>query len=234
MTQHLRYKGSNLQEQKYIDSMRHATNTTTIHLTLLSALEATIPDLSTRKSISIHIFGAAGFESTSLPAFEELLHLLPSLSTLRISLVGLHTQPLMHPTLPCCTTCTQLGRSISLSAWRGTYHAFIDTQLHEKPDLAAAFHAGFAVDEQASWRPTIEYIARAPHHTVFTAAREFEVRGEIEVWGGLGAEFVRGAEVNRWRGLAGQLAVCGEKRNEVSYVNYWWYIVKGKMGLERY
>jgi splicing suppressor protein 51 len=46
------------------------------------------------------------------------------------------------------------------------------------------------------------------------------------VWKNLGAEFVKNAEVNKWKGMSPSLVVCGDKPNEVSYQNYWWYVVK--------
>jgi splicing suppressor protein 51 len=54
MTRDLKYLGNNLKEREYVEYMRHGTNTTSTQLTLLAALEATIPNLSTRHTISIH------------------------------------------------------------------------------------------------------------------------------------------------------------------------------------
>lgn len=129
-------------------------------------------------------------------------------------------------TLQCCTTCTEMGRTISISTWKGPYHAYVDTKFYKRPDLAAVFQSGFSVDEQADWYPTIKYLAHAPHPTVFTAARYFEIKEEMAMWKNLGAGFVKNAEVNRWKGMSPSLGVCGDKPNEVSYQNYWWYIVK--------
>ncbi|KAL5415466.1 hypothetical protein PMIN04_008536 [Paraphaeosphaeria minitans] len=119
-----------------------------------------------------------------------------------------------------------MGRSVPIIAWRGPYHAYVDAKSFGTPQLAAAFHSGFSVDEQADWYPTIEYLARAPHPTLFTAARSFEIEGEMRIWKRLSAGFVKKAEVNRWKGMSPSLAVCADKPNEVTYVNYWWYIVK--------
>lgn len=48
----------------------------------------------------------------------------------------------------------------------------------------------------------------------------------MAMWKNLGTGFVKNAEVNRWKGMSPSLGVCGDKSNEVSYQNYWWYIVK--------
>ena len=234
MNRNLKYLANDSKEREFVEYLRYGTNTTTIQLTLIAALETTTPNVSTRVSINLHIIGAAGAEFASVPAFEELLHLLPSLTTLQLSFVGLNvaedhkddtkTQNLYTP--QCCTMCTKMGRSISIATWRGPYHAYVDTELYKTPDLAAAFHSGFAVDEVADWSPTIKYLAYAPHPTLFTAARYFEIQGEMRVWKNLGARFVKNAEVNKWKGMSPSLGVCGDKPNEVSYRNYWWYIVK--------
>jgi splicing suppressor protein 51 len=234
MNRDLKYQANNPREREFVKYIRYGTNTTTIQLTLIAALEVIIPNISTRNSINLHIVGAAGAEFASVPAFEELLHLLPSLTTLQLSFVGLNvledlkddTETQKPHTLQCCNTCTKMGRSISITTWRGPYHAYIDTKLYKTPDLAAAFHSGFSVDEQADWYPTIKYLAHAPHPTLFTAARYFEIQGEMGVWKNLGAEFVKNAEVNKWKGMSPSLVVCGDKPNEVNYRNYWWYIVK--------
>jgi splicing suppressor protein 51 len=234
MNRNLKYLGNDSKEREFVEYMRCGTNTTTIQLTLIAALETIIPNVSTRDSINIHIIGAAGAEFASVPAFEELLHFLPSLTTLQLSFVGLNVvedlkddtkTPNLH-TLQCCTMCTRMGRSICITTWRGPYHAYVDTEFYKTPDLAAAFHSGFSVDELADWYPTIKHLAHAPHPTLFTAARHFEIQGEMRVWKNLRARFVKNAEVNKWKGMSPSLVVCGDKPNEVTYRNYWWYIVE--------
>jgi mitochondrial splicing suppressor protein 51 len=234
MNRDLKYLSNDPKEREFVEYIRCGTNTTTIQLTLIAALEAIIPNVSTRGSINLHIIGAAGPEFASVPAFEELLHLLPSLTALQLSFVGQNvfedptndTETQNPHTLQCCTACTKMGRTISITTWRGPYHAYVDTEFYKTPDLAAAFHSGFWVDEQADWYPTIKYLAHAPHPTLFTAARYFEIQGEMGVWKNLGTEFVKNAEVNKWKGMSPSLTVCGDKPNEVVYQNYWWYIVK--------
>jgi splicing suppressor protein 51 len=234
MNRDLRYLWNEPKEREFVDYLRCGTNTTTIQLTLIATLEAIIPNVSTRGSINIHIIGAAGVEFASVPAFEELLHLLPSLAALQLSFVGLNilegptndTKTHNPHTLQCCTACTKMGRTISITTWRGPYHAYVDSESYKIPDLAAAFHSGFSVDEQVNWYPTIKYLAHAPHPTLFTAARYFEIQGEMGVWKNLGAKFVKNPEVNKWKGMSPSLSVCGDKPNEVTYINHWWYIVK--------
>ena len=234
MNRDLKYLANDPKEREFVEYMRCGTNTITTQLTLIAALEAVIPNVSTRGSINLHIIGAAGAEFASVPAFEELLHFLPSLTALQLSFVGLNvlenlnvdTKTQNSHTLQCCITCIKMGRTISITTWRGIYHEYVDTEFYKTPDLAAAFQSGFSVDEQADWYPTIKYLAHAPYPTLFTAARYFEIQGEMGVWKNLGVEFVKNAEVNKWKGMSPSLGVCGDKPNEVSYQNHWWYIVK--------
>jgi splicing suppressor protein 51 len=236
MDRDLRCLSSDPQEREYVDYLRYGTNTTTIQITLVAALETTISSIHTRESINIHIIGSAGPESASKIAFEELLHLFPSLRTLQLTLVGLNVVDLISDTetqnpdmFQCCASCTKMGRKVLIRNWRGPYHAYINSQFYKTPDLAAAFHSGFSVDEQTDWYPTITYLAHAPHPTLFTAAREFEVQGEMRVWKALGAKFGKNAEINKWKGLSPRLTMCGDKStelNEVYYQNNWWYIVE--------
>ena len=234
MSRELRYLSNDPKEREFVNYLRCGTNTRTIQLTLIAALEAIIPNVNTRSSINLHIIGAAGAELVSLPAFEELLHLLPSLITLQLAFVGLNVtedppndKEIQNPrTLQCCPACTKMRRTISIRAWRGPYHAYLDTQFYKTPDLAAAFHSGFSVDEQGDWYPTIKYLAHPPHPTLFTACRYYEIRGEMGVWKNLGAEFAQNAEENKWRGMSPRLTACGDKPNEIIYQNHWWYIVK--------
>ncbi|ORY15315.1 hypothetical protein BCR34DRAFT_183767 [Clohesyomyces aquaticus] len=226
MNRDLRYQANDSKERQSIEYMRYGTNTTTIQLTLVAALEAIIPTISSQRSLNLHIIGAAGAEFSSAPAFEELLHLLPSLKALHISFVGPNVETQNPYPVQCCKMCTMMGRSTSIAVWRGPYHVYVDTESYQTPDLAAAFHSGFAVDEQAEWYPTIKYLANAPHPTLFTAAIYFEIEGEMGVWNYLGAGFAKNPEVNKWKGMSPSLVMCGDKPNEVCYNNYWWYIVQ--------
>ena len=110
MNRNLKYLANDSKEREFVEYLRYGTNTTTIQLTLIAALETTTPNVSTRVSINLHIIGAAGAEFASVPAFEELLHLLPSLTTLQLSFVGLNvaedlkddTKTQNLHTLQCC------------------------------------------------------------------------------------------------------------------------------------
>jgi splicing suppressor protein 51 len=153
----LKYLVNDSKEQEFVEYLRYSTNTTTIQFTLIAALETIIPNISTRVSINLHIIGAARAEFASVPVFEELLHLLLSLTTLQLSFVGLNvaedlkddTRTQNLHTLQCYTMCTKIGRSISIATWRGLYHVYIDTEFYKIPDLVVTFYSGFVVDKEA-------------------------------------------------------------------------------------
>ncbi|KAG9231697.1 hypothetical protein BJ875DRAFT_443854 [Amylocarpus encephaloides] len=156
MNRDLKYLSNDPREREFVEITRCATNMMAIQLTLIAALEAIIPNVSTRSSIKLHIIGAAAVEFNSIPAFKELSHLLPSLVVLHLSFVGLNVRgptndPESHSphTRQCCTMCTKMGRTISITSWRGPYHAYLETEFYKTPDLAAAFHSGFSVNQQS-------------------------------------------------------------------------------------
>lgn len=60
---------------------------------------------------------------------------------------------------------------------------------------------------------------------MFTSSRYFEVDLEIQIWKKLGARFVKEPEINKWKGMLPSLELRGDKPNEVSYLNHWWYII---------
>ena len=236
MNRDIRYLANDAKERQLIDYTRCSTNTMSFQMTLIAALEAALHNVSTQSSILLHIIGAARAECADLNKFEALLHLLPSLTALQVTFVGLDVPiDLIDDIgtddprkLGCCTTCREKGRSISISAWRILYHEYVSTEFFKMPDLAAAFQSGFSVAEQADWSPTINYLAAAPHPTMFTAIRNFEIQGEMHVWKELGVEFIQNAEINKWKGMSPSLAMGGDRPNEVIYRNYWWYIVKAR------
>jgi len=84
----LRCLTSDSEERKYVNYLPCGTNTTTMQVTLVSALEASILDVHNRASLNIHLIGAAAPEYSALLTFEELLHLLPSLDSLALTFVG--------------------------------------------------------------------------------------------------------------------------------------------------
>jgi mitochondrial splicing suppressor protein 51 len=157
-----------------------ARETLTMPLTILAALEDSINDLSARKTISIHLIGAAAREFGILVLFEEILHLVPSLQTLKIVLIGPNAGPSteqteQHISLDCCPPCSSRSKKRITAFYRGLYHDYVKEAHYQKPDLAVLFHSGRSQEEQESWRPTTELLVESGTLTLCTTFTHREV-----------------------------------------------------------
>ncbi|CAG8976942.1 hypothetical protein HYALB_00008853 [Hymenoscyphus albidus] len=190
--------------------MRKLTTSLALPLTILAGLEAVLPDLTTRKSISLHLIGASGQETQLFPVFSEILHQLPSLLSLKIFAVGFDLpQHLVEKykaqgeavEVACCDICVDKGCSPSLALWKAAYHDFAASNQYEKPDLAVAFQSGFSQEDRVEWMPTIKHLAQASHPTLFTCYTELEMLEETTIFKTIGANFLKQPEINKWRSL---------------------------------
>lgn len=99
-------------------ALRSATERTSIMLTIVAALEAVFPSLSTKTALNLHLIGASTVELEALMLFEELLHLLPSLKSVDCTFVGIELPTPIGAderlSLDCCEECTRAGRARSI------------------------------------------------------------------------------------------------------------------------
>lgn len=213
-----------------------ATDTMTMPLTIIAALEQSIPDLASRKRLEIHLIGATGREAQHLVLFEEFLHLLPKLETLKLVLVGPRsffgdgsTEPEREMTLECCPKCTSRGRQRKVSMRQKLYHDYAQTPRFSKPDMAVLFHSGRSQEEEESWLPTTAWLVDSGTLTLCTTYNNREATEEVDELDQLGVKFIKRPEVNPWRSLVPYpefLAV--EEDDQFYYMNNYWYIFKGK------
>jgi splicing suppressor protein 51 len=223
------------QAHEVLGLMRYATNTGTMALTIIAALEYSFPDIEERTSLKIHLVGAMLREFQGGSILEEILHLLPSLKRLELIFIGLEipkrTASEMGARidqLECCPSCTSAGRTRSYGMFLGTYHDYVKTNHYEKPNLAVAFHTGFSQSMTAEWRPTIDLLSKAQYPTLFTTYNKNEMEEETTILNELRANFIQKAEVNKWKGMCPIFEVIEEKEDSVYYPNYYWYIVGPK------
>jgi splicing suppressor protein 51 len=209
--------------------LRYGTRATTIPLTILAALERLFPDLSIRTSINLHLIGADSWELERLMVFEEILHLLPSLKKLHLTLIGLaipeksvSEDVLM---LGCCLSCSSRDRTRSVFLFRGPYHDFVNTKHYEQPDLAVAFNTGFSQEAREDWIPTISHLSNTQHPTLFTTYNKEEMREETTIFSRIGAKFVHEGEINQWKTACPILEPMGSVENNVYYSNQYCYII---------
>jgi splicing suppressor protein 51 len=211
-----------------------ATETSTMLLTILAALEDSLGDLATRQTILIHLIGANGKESANLMLFEEILHLVPPLQTFKVILIGpdlfvaaeKNTKP--EHSLESCPTCSSRGKKRALGLYGGLYHNYVKEPRYQKPDLAVLFHSGRSQDQQESWRPTTKFLVESDTLTVCTTLTHREAREEVAELDTLGARFVRELEVNKWKGLVPKPQLLEGEEHSVYYYNYYRYIFQGR------
>jgi splicing suppressor protein 51 len=148
-------------------------------LTALFALEHLREDISTVSSITLHFIGASMQELTALTKYEELLHLLPSLKSLHIVLIGnelsktehlktissFQIQGVDHKII--CPSCQKLDRNFDVTMFSGAYHDFAADGSYKPPTLAIACNCGVhdTLEKDASlgsnsaqWQPTLELL----------------------------------------------------------------------------
>jgi splicing suppressor protein 51 len=225
----LTYTSKDPMEIGPVGYLRYGSLSTTMPLTIFAALERLFPDLGTRTSISLHLIGANEREITRLMVFEELLHLLPSLKVLHITLVGLEIPDASADEgsilLECCQSCASTARTRSVMFYRGVYHDFIRTKHYERPDLAVVFQSGFSQESTEAWMPTIRHLAAGLHPTLFTTYNREEMVQETVILECLGAKFLQKGEVNQWKGLFPIMEPMGTQDGNVYYFNQYCYIV---------
>lgn len=210
-----------------------ATEVLTMPLAILAALEDSSNDLSTRKTISIHLIGARGKEFQNLMLFEEILHLVPSLQTLKIVLVGPNSASAAEETtneigLESCPACTSCGRKRIVVLYRGLYHDYVEESRYQKPDLAVLFHSGRSQAEEESWYPTTKFLVESGTLTLCTTYTHREAQEEVAELDRLGARFLRQSEVNKWKSLVPIPELLESGEHAMYYHNYYRYIFQGR------
>lgn len=213
--------------------LKLASDSVSSVLTALAALELTIPDLSQRERLTIHMLGGTARELMVLRLNEEFLHLLPKLQLVTVGYIGpdIPSASGKSPLLPseCCQYCTAAGRKRHIFLRRSLYHECDEASLFPEfpPDLIMACNSGHADEETESWRPTLERILERNIPALFTTFNEAEAVDEQSVLRRMGARFIQDCGKNRWHGLVPKIENFGA-RYEVFYNNYFTYIVKGK------
>ncbi|KAL8639375.1 MAG: hypothetical protein Q9226_008878, partial [Calogaya cf. arnoldii] len=100
----------------------HASKAGSTVMTILRALEYTIPDLATRSALVIHIIGAAEDELSIVDLNEDLLHHCPNLTKLMIGYwgPGVHKNSIEDARL--CGECEKNGRFLTMAYVQDFYH----------------------------------------------------------------------------------------------------------------
>ncbi|MCJ1476638.1 hypothetical protein MMC13_005306 [Lambiella insularis] len=228
---------SSTQATEYWMHLRFATETSTMPLTILSALEDCLSDLAHRESLLVHVLGANLREAMNMVVFEELLHILPALRHLHFVLIGPDSLLPLEQTrgsgnsivYECCPNCISEGCTRSSSGFTGLYHNYGKTAQYQKPDLAVLFHSGRSQDQIESWAPTTRFLVDSETLTLCTSQVLREATEEVQELQKLRANIVKRPEINKWQSLIPQLELISPVEHDVHYLNYYRYIFQGKV-----
>ena len=214
-----------------------ATDGLTMPLTILAALEESVPDVLSAETLTLHIVGAAGKEFQSLKLYEEILHLLPAVRHLKMVLAGPespgasagqtgdHGQDIE---LDCCSTCTAAGRRRTVTSFQGGYHEYAARPAYTQPDLAVLFHSGRSQANVEEWQPTTRFLVESGTRTLCTTYTAREANEEVTELDQLNAHFIVRPGVNKWKGLAPLPELIDGLEHTAYYNNFYRYIFQGK------
>ncbi|KAJ6602426.1 hypothetical protein DFH09DRAFT_899920, partial [Mycena vulgaris] len=211
-----------------------ATDSASIPLTLLHALEIAIPTLQTRSTLCIHIVAADERELMSKGMLEEILHYLPKLKSVTVVYVGPNVYPADEPNLA-CSACQRAGRRRIAIRSSSTYtirlyHKFATTPTYRAnpPDLVAGFNTGMGEVETAGWKASMAVVLDSAVPAVFTTYTMYEAINDTNMLRGVGAFFLKNVEKNSWRGGIPMIQERFEEWGADHYVNNYWFMVRGR------
>ncbi|KAF9468454.1 hypothetical protein BDZ94DRAFT_1246823 [Collybia nuda] len=182
--------------------IRAASKFLSMSMTILWALEnLNQDDAWTRQdTLTIHILGAYQIEIMNAQTFEEILHRLPEVKTLKFVLcgpelthIGITSQNRGRIVgMETCSNCKTSGRKRLHQHFNMEYHTYATSLGHKfiKPDLAVAFNSGCSQEAVSSWKDTISFLVKNKITSVFTAYNREEAEEEAQIMRQAGAKLV--------------------------------------------
>ncbi|KIK50983.1 hypothetical protein GYMLUDRAFT_89161 [Collybiopsis luxurians FD-317 M1] len=194
---------------------RASTEELSYPMSILYALQNLNPDdeWTKKDTLSIHLLGASvAKEATFVEVFEEILHRLPQVKTLKLLLCNpdLKHMPQAYKEDQLdgdvCRDCKSRGREWIFEFAPETYHEHVRKQKSKvgkgftKPDLAIAFNSGISfVHLTESWKATVNVLVNEQILTAFTAFSKMEAEADILVIRQTGANMLPlGPRKNPW------------------------------------
>jgi splicing suppressor protein 51 len=171
----------------------HSTGALSRPLTALLALRAAhgATWLATATALTLHLVGATQeFEVQQLQAYEELLHLIPSLRRLDLVFIGPEvgfperelrdvTQRIAFDSLGCCPGCEARGAQRRMGVRVATYERVLaGCAANPPPDLVVAFQAGFS-ELADGWRDAMTRVLSSGWPLLVTSYAEDEARIDL-------------------------------------------------------
>ena len=115
------------------------TNLLTGPLTVLDIGHNLVPDLSTKKDLTVHFAGASYFEMVAMLKWKYLAHRLPALDRLDYAFAGPELEQGGRKkgmsSIDSCPECQELGKSISYREFTGLYQDFSNSEGFSQPDI---------------------------------------------------------------------------------------------------
>jgi splicing suppressor protein 51 len=212
-----------------------STESQSLPFTIIAALEASVPDITSRTSLEIHLVAAANREYAARGMTEEIIHHFPSLKQLRLHLVGPELLQLAHrqqdPSFNyACSGCQTRGciRTWELHAME--YHGFLAADRTRRPDLIVGLNTGWTEVATDSWSATLQKICAMKVPTLFTAYSREEAQKESLLLTMRGVDFIVEVQENKWRGVIPTVNK-GIRNNHNTlglYNSYYWYVFQGR------
>ncbi|KAJ7474413.1 hypothetical protein B0H11DRAFT_2035296 [Mycena galericulata] len=204
--------------------IRAASDDLSMIMTILYGLEklnGSDVEWTRKHTLTIHIIGAARPEvdrATHPQGFEEILHRLPQVKTLKLVLCGPNIPGDLAQTIFDCQVC-RARRAVVKRIHEfavDTYHGYVASKgsQFEKPDLCIAFNSGAAQISQETWPATFKILVEREIPTLFTSYTRHEAEGEAALLRASGATLhpELGPAKNPWGSLnvhAGTATVYG-------------------------
>ncbi|KZV62957.1 hypothetical protein PENSPDRAFT_758357 [Peniophora sp. CONT] len=212
-------------------------------LTIATALETALPDVSSRTSLVIHVVGADTRELLSQATLENILHCYPRLRSLTLCFIGPNADPHYYPRNVACGECLSKGRHREVLYAPVKYHECPWAPCKEHPsrpnapDLIVCFNTGMLESDAAteSWAETVQLILDADVPALFTTTTRADVIMEVGKFRAERAQFVLKARKNKWHGpLHLPNVYRAEKLMEggpqtTAYNSHYMYTVQGRV-----
>ncbi|KAF5354505.1 hypothetical protein D9758_012406 [Tetrapyrgos nigripes] len=210
-----------------IPFLRAASRGLSMPLTILYALQKLHGEdqvWTSKDTLVIHIMGASiSKEMMSAQLFEEILHRIPNVKTLKLVLIGPEVPDSGSVEMETCPDCTRKRRKRIHAHHSMLYHDYVHRQSTKfvAPDLAIAFNSGaseLATDGSgtgpgASWKETIKLLVEKKIPSVFTSFNHSEATTESQTLRDYGATLLATEDLGPRKNPWGSMHLIPEPNN---------------------
>lgn len=135
------------------------------------------------ESLVIHVIAASFIEEVTVVAWEVLLHLISTVKSLVVIMIGPELKYKTYP-LHICNNCMKQEKEFLLEFHNVLYENYMYSPSFVKPDLVIGFNAGIQQQELPSpadtWAPSIQVLAKQDCPFILTCYMQEETEMEID------------------------------------------------------